>query len=69
MKFYEAAKYYYTGGMHEPGGGLGFGMNLDFWNNLTDHERAVIDSRMYGRKCCAARGSDGKQWNLPSKIG
>ena len=22
MKFYEAAKYYYTGGMHEPGGVL-----------------------------------------------
>jgi len=42
MKFYEAAKYYYTGGMHEPGGGLGFGMNLDFWNGLTDHEKAVI---------------------------
>jgi TRAP-type mannitol/chloroaromatic compound transport system substrate-binding protein len=42
MKFYEAAKYYYTGGMHEPGGGLGFGMNLDFWNNCTDHEKAVI---------------------------
>ena len=42
LKFYEAAKYYYTGGMHEPGGGLGFGMNLDFWNNCTDHEKAVI---------------------------
>ena len=42
MKFYEAAKYYYTGGMHEPGGGLGFGMNLDFWNNCNDHEKAVI---------------------------
>ena len=42
MKFYEAAKYYYTGGMHEPGGGLGFGMNLDFLNNCTDHEKAVI---------------------------
>ena len=24
MKFYEAAKYYYTGGFHEPGGGLAF---------------------------------------------
>ena len=27
MKFYEAAKFYYTAGMHEPGGGLAFGMN------------------------------------------
>ena len=42
MKFYEAAKYYYTGGMHEPGGGLGFCMNLDFWNNCNYHEKAVI---------------------------
>ncbi len=42
LKFYEAAKYYYTGGMHEPGGGLAFAMNLDFFNSLTDHERANI---------------------------
>ena len=47
MKFYEAAKYYYTGGMHEPGGGLAFGMNLDFYNGLTDHERAVIEAAWY----------------------
>jgi len=47
MKFYEAAKYYYTGGMHEPGGGLAFGMNLDFYNGLTDHERAVIEAACY----------------------
>lgn len=44
MKFYEAAKYYYTGGMHEPGGGLGFGMNLAWWNSLTDWEKAVIET-------------------------
>ncbi|MGB0505864.1 MAG: TRAP transporter substrate-binding protein, partial [Pikeienuella sp.] len=31
MKFYEAAKYYYTAGMHEPGGGLAFGMNKSWW--------------------------------------
>ncbi|MFZ9118939.1 MAG: TRAP transporter substrate-binding protein, partial [Paracoccaceae bacterium] len=47
MKFYEAAKYYYTGGMHEPGGGLAFAMNLDFYNGLTDHERAVIEAACY----------------------
>ena len=44
MKFYEAAKYYYTGGMHEPGGGLAFGMNLEFWNGLSDYEKAVIEA-------------------------
>ncbi len=46
MKFYEAAKYYYTGGMHEPGGGLAFGMNKAWWESLTDYEQAVI------RACC-----------------
>ena len=30
LKFYEAAKYYYYPGMHEPGSQLTFGMNADF---------------------------------------
>ncbi|SFT68465.1 TRAP transporter substrate-binding protein [Sedimentitalea nanhaiensis] len=42
MKFYEAAKYYYTAGMHEPGGGLAFGMNKSWWESLSDYEKAVI---------------------------
>ena len=42
MKFYEAAKYYYTGGMHEPGGGLAFGMNASWWGSLTAWEQAII---------------------------
>ncbi|MCI2400003.1 TRAP transporter substrate-binding protein [Aliiroseovarius subalbicans] len=42
MKFYEAAKYYYTGGMHEPGGGLALGMNKAWWDSLTEWEQAVI---------------------------
>jgi TRAP-type mannitol/chloroaromatic compound transport system substrate-binding protein len=46
MKFYEAAKYYYTGGMHEPGGGLGFGMNKSWWESLSEYEQAVIEA------CC-----------------
>jgi len=46
MKFYEAAKFYYTGGMHEPGGGLAFGMNKAFWDGLTDYEKSVIEA------CC-----------------
>ena len=44
MKFYEAAKYYYTGGMHEPGGGLAFGMNQEWYANLTEWEKAVIEA-------------------------
>ena len=44
MKFYEAAKYYYTGGMHEPGGGLAFGMNASWWGERSDWEKAVIEA-------------------------
>ncbi|MEZ5715367.1 MAG: TRAP transporter substrate-binding protein [Paracoccaceae bacterium] len=46
MKFYEAAKYYYTGGMHEPGGGLGFGMNKAWWDSLSGAEQALLEA------CC-----------------
>jgi TRAP-type mannitol/chloroaromatic compound transport system substrate-binding protein len=44
MKFYEAAKYYYTSGMHEPGGGLAFGMNKEWFETLSDYEKAVIEA-------------------------
>ncbi len=47
MKFYEAAKFYYTGGMHEPGGGLAFGMNKSWWEGLSDYEQAVITACCY----------------------
>jgi TRAP-type mannitol/chloroaromatic compound transport system substrate-binding protein len=42
MKFYEAAKYYYTAGMHEPGSNLAMGMNASWWGSLSDHEKNVI---------------------------
>jgi len=44
MKFYEAAKFYYHPGMHEPGGGLSFGMNKKWWTGLTKWEQAIITS-------------------------
>jgi len=44
MKFYEAAKYYYTGGMHEPGGGLAFAFNASFWGKLSSWEKAIIET-------------------------
>lgn len=47
MKFYEAAKFYYTAGMHEPGGGLAFGMNEAFWNGLSDLHKAIITAACY----------------------
>lgn len=42
MKFYEAAKYYYYPGMHEPGSMLSCGMNLEWWENLSAADQAVI---------------------------
>ena len=44
MKFYEAAKFYYAAGMHEPGGGLAFGMNKAWYDGLTDWEKAVLEA-------------------------
>lgn len=46
MKFHEVARYYYAGGMHEPGGGLAFGMNRAWWDSLSEYEQAVIEA------CC-----------------
>ena len=44
MKFYEAAKFYYTAGMHEPGSMLAAGFNQKFWNDLSDTDRAIISA-------------------------
>ncbi len=44
MKFYEAAKYYYSPGMHEPGGGIAFGMNAEWWGKRSDWEKAIIEA-------------------------
>ncbi len=46
LKFYEAAKYYYYPGFHEPGGNIAFGMNKAWWEGLTDWERSLITA------CC-----------------
>jgi len=47
LKFYEAAKYYYYPGMHEPGSCLAFGMNKSFWSGLTDHQKNIITAACY----------------------
>ncbi|MFV0475247.1 MAG: TRAP transporter substrate-binding protein [Pikeienuella sp.] len=47
MKFYEAAKFYYTNGMHEPGPSAGLGMNLSWMGTLTDWEKAAIQAACY----------------------
>jgi TRAP-type mannitol/chloroaromatic compound transport system substrate-binding protein len=42
MKFYEAAKYYYHPGMHEPGSQLSMGFNKSWWDGLTATEQAIL---------------------------
>lgn len=42
MKFYEAAKYYYWPGMHEPGSQLAIGMNKAFWEGLSKTDQEII---------------------------
>jgi len=44
LKFYEAAKYYYWPGMHEPGGFISFGMNKSWWSKLSKTEQMIIES-------------------------
>lgn len=44
MKFYEAAKYYYWPGMHEPGAQLALGMNASWWGGLSKNDQAIIQA-------------------------
>ena len=44
MKFYEAAKYYYYPGFHEPGSMLSFGMNKKWWESLSKSDQLIIEA-------------------------
>ena len=44
MKFYEAAKYYYYPGMHEPGSTLAMGMNASWWGTLSKSDQAILQA-------------------------
>jgi len=44
MKFYEAAKFYYYPGMHEPGSMLAVGMNASFWGKLSKSDQLMIEA-------------------------
>ncbi len=44
MKFYEAAKYYYYPGMHEPGAMLSIGMNKKWWDGLSAADQMIINA-------------------------
>jgi TRAP-type mannitol/chloroaromatic compound transport system substrate-binding protein len=47
MKLYEAAKYYYYPGMHEPGAALTLTMNASWWGELSDWEKEVVIAASY----------------------
>ena len=42
MKFYEAAKFYYYPGMHEPAAQLTLGMNRKWWEGLSKSDQRII---------------------------
>ncbi|MDX1512601.1 MAG: TRAP transporter substrate-binding protein [Gammaproteobacteria bacterium] len=44
MKFYEAAKYYYYPGFHEPGSALSLGVNKKFWDGLSKSDQLTIEA-------------------------
>ncbi len=43
MKFYEAAKYYYYPGMHEPGAMISLGLNKKWWESLGKSDQLTIE--------------------------
>ena len=44
LKFYEAAKFYYYPGMHEPGTITGLGINKAWWDTLPKSDQLIIES-------------------------
>ena len=44
MKFYEAAKYYYWPGFHEPGTMESFGLNKAWWDKLSKSDQKMIEA-------------------------
>ena len=44
MKFYEATRYYYYPGMHEPGSFASLGMNKSWWSGLSKQEQIVLEA-------------------------
>lgn len=42
LKLYEAAKYYYWPGMHEPGAQLTFGANKSWWGTLSKTDQEIL---------------------------
>lgn len=66
MKFYEAAKYYYWPGMHEPGSQIAMGMNASWWGGLSSTNQAIIQAACNeenGRQTAEANANNGAYLN------
>jgi len=68
MKFYEAAKFYYTGGMHEPGGGLSFAFNASVWGSMSEWEKALITACAYEEQAAQYEEALAKNGEYLSKL-
>ena len=44
LKFYEAAKFYYYPGMHEPGTITSIGMNKEWWDSLQRSDQLILEA-------------------------
>ncbi len=43
LGFYQVAKYYYFPGWHQPSSILGFFINMDVWNGMSDQHKAMLE--------------------------
>ncbi len=50
LKLYEAAKYYYWPGFHEPGSQLCLGMNKSWWSTVPEQDKKLIQRRLRRRE-------------------
>ncbi|MEZ5740329.1 MAG: TRAP transporter substrate-binding protein [Burkholderiaceae bacterium] len=69
LKFYEAAKYYYYPGMHEPGGGLNMAFNQKFWNKLSKLGTGADHRLLLRGACRPVRGGRGPERAVPGQAG
>jgi TRAP-type mannitol/chloroaromatic compound transport system substrate-binding protein len=65
MKLYEAAKFYYSPGFHEPGGSLCLGMNKSWWEALYSHRPAGHHRRQQRRAPAHLERCHRQQWRVP----
>ncbi len=58
--FYKIVKYYYYPGFHEPGTGLGVGINMEVWESFTKSQKAIIRDAMAAEQSVMVAEFDGR---------